>query len=291
MISYHGNHSVEYCSHASDPLEERLDAYVAAGYRYIGVTEHLPSEKNHLYPEEEAIGAEELENRFMRLMERRPELHRKYDRFFSDFRVGFETEYYGKDPTGRIDKMIAACKPEIVVASVHHVKDIPIDYDLAQYKNAIERCGGLQGLVCAYYDQQNELIKALSRYSSRFPVILGHMDLIKLFQTKTGLNSVSSEEVRERIKRNIKAAIAGGLIFEINARGIKKGVGTYPDPGIIELIRDFGGQITFGDDSHAKDDIGLFYAEAKKAAGQYFSTAVAFKTASNGGFEKLEIPF
>jgi histidinol-phosphatase (PHP family) len=268
-----------------------LDAYVASGYRYVGVTEHLPSQDNFLYPEEEALGAEELENRFIQLMDLRPILHNKYGGAFTDFRVGFETEYYGENPIGHIDNMIDRYKPEIVVASVHHVNNIPIDFDQEHYERAIEECGGLQALFCAYYDQQYELIKALSKYSTQFPVIHGHMDLIKLYQAKTNPDFSFSEEIWERIKRNINAAIAGGLVFEVNIRGIKKGVGTYPDSNIIQLIAELGGQITFGDDSHAKADIGLHYAEAKAIARQFFSKAVVFRPALNGGYVKLEIPF
>lgn len=291
MISYHGNHSKDYCCHASDSLEDILSAYIQTGSQYVAVTEHLPSLKGYLYPEEESMGAEELDNRFRKLMDGRPKLHNKYDRYFADFRVGFETEYYGQDPIGRIVQSIQRYTPEILIASLHHVKDMPIDFDTEHYVQALEKCGSELALVSAYYDQQYELIKSLSRYSSLFPIILGHMDLIKLYRTKGAATFAHSADLIERIKRNIEAAVAGGLVFEVNARGIKKGVGPYPGNDIIELIAYLGGQITFGDDSHSITDVGLFKREAKTIAHQYFSKAVVFKSALNQGYTKFEIPF
>jgi histidinol-phosphatase (PHP family) len=291
MLSYHGAHSRGYCCHADDLLEDILDTYAAAGYKFIGVTEHLPSQNGFLYPEEEPLGPLELDKRFKQLMDIRPLLHKKYDRLFSDFRIGFETEYYGKDPLGRIANMIEMYQPEIVVASLHHVNDVPVDFEAQQYREAIQKCGSLHALFSTYYDQQNDLIRFLSKYSGTIPLIVGHMDLIKLFPVQLDPGFTPSEEIADRIKRNITAAIAGGLVFEVNIRGIKKGVGPYPDSKILKLIADQGGQITFGDDSHQSKDVGLFYPAAKAIAGEFFSKAVTFRSTPGGGYAKHEIPF
>mgnify|MGYP001581193410 FL=1 len=79
-------------------------------------------------------------------------------------------------------------------------------------------------------------------------------------------------------------------MFEINSRGIKKGVGPYPDPTVLELIAQLGGQITLGDDAHSKTDVGLHYPEAKRVAAQFFSKAVVFGPGPNRGYLKREVP-
>ncbi|MEK7281224.1 MAG: histidinol-phosphatase HisJ family protein, partial [Chloroflexota bacterium] len=212
MLSYHGAHSKDYCSHATDSLRTILDTYADASFRYLGVTEHLPSRTGYLYPEEEDLGVAGIEARFNRLMDMdRSQLHEQYDGVFADFRVGFETEFYGSDSLDHLLRMIERYRPEIVVVSVHHVRDIPIDFSLDLYKEAVTKCGNMQNLFCAYYDQQYELIQLLADYVPLFPVVLGHMDLIKLYQTQADPGFAPTAQVWDRIVRNIRSAVAGGL--------------------------------------------------------------------------------
>ena len=42
LVSLHGGHSGEFCSHARDTLEEMVLAYIDQGFDRVGITEHMP---------------------------------------------------------------------------------------------------------------------------------------------------------------------------------------------------------------------------------------------------------
>ena len=56
-VSVHGGHSGQFCNHAADTLEAIVQAYIAHGYPWVGITEHMPPvSDDYLYPEEIAAG-------------------------------------------------------------------------------------------------------------------------------------------------------------------------------------------------------------------------------------------
>ena len=284
--SFHGGHSGEFCCHAKDSLREVLDAYVAAGFTHVAITEHLPSRPGFLYPDEEQLGVEVLDRRFQKLMhELRPKLHADYDSKLQLF-IGFETEFCGEEPLLYLQQMIEQYQPEVIVGSVHHVNNIPLDVSLELYRKAAASCGGMEEFFCRYYDQQHQLIGLLSQYAAARPVLLGHMDLIKLYAS----DFVPGPAVWQRILYNIDAAVKGGLVFDLNARAYKKALGEpYPGLAILQAIRAAGGAISLGDDSHGAGEVGLFAAEACAFARQIFSSLVVFEK-SAAGCRRKELP-
>jgi len=57
LISLHGGHSGEFCSHAKDDLEDILLRYMDLGFTRVGITEHIPpSREDFLYPDEQNLG-------------------------------------------------------------------------------------------------------------------------------------------------------------------------------------------------------------------------------------------
>ena len=62
-----------------------------------------------------------------------------------------------------------------MVRSVHHVKDIPFDYSKAGDKEAADRCGGLDEMYAAYFDQQYEMIRRQCH------AWWGHLDIVRIF--------------------------------------------------------------------------------------------------------------
>ncbi len=283
-VSFHGGHSGEYSAHATGALRDVLQAYVSSGFSHVGISEHIPSKPGFLYPDEIELGAEALEARIKRLfMEARSGLHQEFDSDLQLF-VGFETEYYGPEPLAQIQSAIEQFKPEVIVASVHHVRDIPIDLSPESYQKARTLCGGMEELWGTYLDQQLDLFGFLQRYSQEIPVVAGHFDLLRLL----GREFCLTEAVWERIRRNVARASEVGIVFEVNSRALKKGLAEpYPSLPILQEIRRQGGSITFGDDSHGPRDVGLYLAEAQAFAAQVFTSAVAFER-SGSGYEKRD---
>ncbi len=258
-VSYHGGHSGELCDHATDTKELVLHSYLDAGFTHVGITEHLPpTDDKFLYPDEieKKHSASFLNKRFAKYFYEKVPILKEQFGGKAEFLFGFETEYYGKDPLGSLERAINNYVPEIIVASVHHVNDIPIDFSKSIYKQAVNEVGSLDKLYQKYYDQQLELISFFSQFTNEFPVVLGHMDLVKVFS----VSNQPKATIVELIERNISEAINCGLVFEVNARAFKKGLEEpYPSLDIISKIKKLGGKLTLGDDSHGANQVGLHY--------------------------------
>lgn len=259
-VSYHGGHSGDFCDHASGTKEELLEAYIRAGFTHVGIVEHMPPyEDRFLYDDELILGHNSsfLRTRFERyFQEVKPILHESAKGHIH-LLVGLETEYYGEQPLEQIRKVVCSVQPDFVVASVHHVDSIPIDYSPELYHTAVLKAGGLDNLFAKYYDHQFDLIANLSKILGKnCPVIVGHLDLVKIFAPEFK----PSSWLKERIVRNIRTAISERFIFEVNARAYKKGFPEpYPSGELLALIQKYGGKITVGDDAHAPEQVGLYF--------------------------------
>ena len=197
-VSIHGGHSGQFCSHAEGTLNEMVLAYIARGYPWVGITEHMPPvSDNFLYPEEKEAGltSEDLKKRFSDYMAACRRLRAKYTRDIRIY-VGFETEDY----TGSREYAKALMQdfaPDYVVGSLHHVKDLPFDSGPEDYEKATCACGGIEGLYEIYFDQQYEMIQTLQ------PKVVGHMDIIRLFDPDYRTR-LSKPNIWKRVERNLE---------------------------------------------------------------------------------------
>ncbi len=277
LLSYHGGHSGDLCDHARDTKTALVEAYIARGFTHVGITEHLPPpDDSFLYPSEIEKGhdAAYLQRVFdVYQRQTRPRLRERYgDKLHLAF--SFETEWYGLEPARWLEMNIESYRPEYLVASVHHVDDIPIDMEQAEFDQVAQSLGGVDAVHQAYYDAQFELFAALAPFASRIPIVVAHFDLIKLFSPTHD----PSEDVWQRIVRNLEFAIANEYVFEVNARAFKKGLGEpYPSAHLLNQIRDMGGEITLGDDSHAASEVGLHFADALPVIRPIFDEVTAFE--------------
>jgi histidinol-phosphatase (PHP family) len=164
--------------------------------------------------------------------------------------VAFETETY----TGAyafIKKLIEQFVPDYIVGSVHHVRDIPIDYSTSLYQQAAGICGGSDQLYCEYFDLQYEMIRTLK------PLVVGHFDLIRLFDADY-VSRLQEAKIQAKIRRNLKLIKDLGLILDFNLRALCKGAAEpYISRSILEVVRSSDIAIVPGDDSHGMDTAGL----------------------------------
>jgi histidinol-phosphatase (PHP family) len=256
-VSIHGGHSGQFCSHAKNSLEEIVRAYIDLGYPWVGITEHMPPASDaYLYPEEKRAGlnTDTLLQRFAAYMAAGRRLQAKYENRI-EILVGFESEYY----KGSIDLargLIEKFSPDYVVGSVHHVKEIPFDYSPEMYREAADRCGGLDGLYAAYFDQQFEMLQTLK------PRVVGHLDLIRIFDPEYGARLVKPH-IWEKILRNLKWVAKLGLILDFNLRPLSRGEKEpYLSPPILKQAIDMKIDVVPGDDSHGVDTIGTHISTA-----------------------------
>jgi histidinol-phosphatase (PHP family) len=291
-ISYHGGHSSELCVHAQPPdtKADLVRAYAQAGFTHVGIVEHLQApEDRFLYPDEIAAGftAEKLTERLRHFyLHGRRQLLETEDAARINLAIGIETEYYGENPALWLSDAIAEFRPDFIVASVHHVNNIPIDYSLQQTKLAVESCGSVEELAKAYYAAVETQVEILATIT-RVPVIVGHLDLPKLFCPEFG----RTDPALDAASKAIAAAARFGYAFEVNSRAYKKGlVEPYPAAEILKLIREKGGSITLGDDAHCVADVGLNLDRAASVAAQYFDDVTAIQWTDDGDLEAIRLP-
>jgi histidinol-phosphatase (PHP family) len=258
-VSFHGCHSGEFCDHAQAgvTLVDIVDGRIINGFSMFGMSEHMPRDREaFLYPEEQARRRtpESLRAAFNAYVAEAARLQGFYAEQGVHILVGFETEYCHEGYPAWINRLRDESGVDYIVGSVHHVHGIPFDSDEACYREAVERCGGAEQLYAAYYEQQLDLIEQCR------PEVIGHFDLIKIFLHQlntTGAGLDLPIAVSRQIDRNIEAVIAYGGVFEVNSRAFAKGLGEpYPGMELLRRIRELGGEVTLGDDSHAVDDIG-----------------------------------
>ncbi len=246
QVSIHGGHSGQFCSHAENTLEEVVQAYIAKGFSWVGITEHMPplsDEFMYIEEREEGYHADTLMDRFGEYIAEGRRLQKKYADQLEIF-VGFETEAY----TGAIDfarQLIHRHKPDYVLGGIHHVADIPFDSGEIDYQKAIAACGDLEALYCRYFDLQHEVIQAIK------PDVVAHFDLIRIFD-KDYQQRWQVPAIHRRIQRNLQAMADMDLILDLNVAALRKGADEpYISGPILEIARDMGIAVVPGDDSHS----------------------------------------
>ncbi|KAJ1980978.1 hypothetical protein H4R33_005348 [Dimargaris cristalligena] len=145
--------------------------------------------------------------------------------------VGAETEYINSESLVQAQALRERHHLDYLVGSVHHVLEIPIDFDAAGYQRALAACGGsLESLFGIYFDAQYQMLTALQ------PEVVAHFDLCRLFAPRDNLLTTSlTPALWDKVQRNIDYIVSYGGLFEVNSRAFKKGLpDAYPQRDILE---------------------------------------------------------
>ncbi|MGD9368503.1 MAG: histidinol-phosphatase [Desulfobacteraceae bacterium] len=256
LVSVHGGHSGQFCSHAQNTLEEVIQAYIAKGYAWVGITEHMPPVADaFMYDEERDAGfdAAALMERFHRYMTEGRRLQKKYADQLELF-IAFETEAY----SGAVDmarRLIDRYQPDYVLGGIHHVDDMPFDSGAEAYRRAVEACGGVETLYCRYFDLQHEMMQAIR------PKVVAHFDLVRIFDDDYA-RRLRQPAILRRIQRNLQCMADWDLIMDYNVAALRKGADEpYVSKPILEMARDMGIAVVPGDDSHGAGMAGAYIEE------------------------------
>jgi len=268
LISLHGGHSGQFCCHAKDSLEEIIQAYIANGFKAVGISEHMPPPTDEqIYPDEikKGLSAADLLDRFTRYFKELDRLKKKYRGQIRIFRA-FETETV----TGweaQAAGLMAKFRPDYVVGSLHHVNDVCFDYSPEARKGLAEILGSEEALYLAYLDAQYDMLKSLQ------PFVVGHFDIIRIHDPDYEAR-FQIPEIRERVERNLTRIKDLGLCMDYNLRPLSRGEAhAYPCPDILNLARQMGIPMVPGDDSHGRDQAGVHVDRAVRDLGKMgFST-------------------
>ncbi len=252
-VSIHGGHSGQFCHHARNTLEEIILRYIALGFKWVGITEHLYPPSDALrYPDEVESGLNQycLQKQFRHYIVTCRSLQKKYQNLIKIF-TAFETETYADYQTF-VPAVIQEFQPDYIVGSVHHVDNLCFDYSREYYHEAVRRAGGIHELYCRYFDIQYEMIQALS------PAVVGHFDLIRVFDDHYQ-ERIKSREIQKRITRNLELIQQKDLIMDFNLRALIKAGGSEPyiSAPILAKVRELNIKVVPGDDSHGTQELGV----------------------------------
>lgn len=252
-VSVHGGHSGQFCLHAKNNLEEVIEAYIAQGFVWVGITEHMPPmTDHHRYPDEaeHGITSTALQEQFLRYFAECRALQQRYAGQIQIF-TAFETETYPGSLL-YIRNLIKTTKPDYIVGSVHHVGGVSIDFNQQHYQQAILESGDLEQLYCNYFDAQLTMLGELA------PSVVGHFDLIRIFDSNY-LQTLQLHSVWARIQRNLELIVELDLILDFNLRGFDKTLEQYPSLPVLKKALELGIAIVPGDDSHGVNSVGRNY--------------------------------
>ena len=150
--------------------------------------------------------------------------------------VGLETEYITSLDLDGLETLLGRFgeKIEYIVGSVHHVRGIPIDFDLTTFQSCLETFDGeteherMEGFLCAYFDAQYEVLERFR------PDVVGHIDLCRLYNPHLVFSDYPRAE--EKMERNVRFAGEYGALFEASAAPFRKGWDTaYPGKDVLEV--------------------------------------------------------
>lgn len=189
---------------------------------------------------------------------------------------GIELDYYSEADPADFDYRIA---------SVHYIIEdgrwYPIDHTEKDQSNCIQNAfGGDPVAMSARYFEM--LCQHVERCK---PTLVGHFDVI----TKFSLLPEDSEEYRSLAREALKRVLKVCPYVEMNTGGISRGYRTMPYPCdyLLDTLRENGGEVMLGADSHHKKNIIFGFDEAvQRLKNAGFDHIVQW----NGtGFERFEI--
>jgi len=208
-----------------------------------------------IYPDETSIS--ELRPRHEAYVKEAVRLRVKYQGKIKIL-IGFEGEWIRHSYAKLVKELAANPNVDFFIGSVHHVHEVPIDYDKAFYIKAREVAGGTdEKLFEGYFDAQFEMLKALR------PKVVGHFDLIRLLSEEPNRDLRGMEGVWWRVVRNLRAVVEQGGLVEVNSSGLRKGLmEPYPGRSVCEEFLKMGGRLTLSDDSHGIEQVGTNFKRA-----------------------------
>jgi histidinol-phosphatase (PHP family) len=252
--NYH-THS-RYCDGAGE-IEEYVLAAIAAGFDSYGVSCHAPVP---IYSEEPWMMRRRDLPSYCNEVGR---LRRKYrDRIMLlrglelDYAPGLEAYY---------EQRIRAYGFDYFVGSVHFVGTdgvgVPwcIDETADRFAEGLE--GGYEGdvrrAIEAYFALQRQMV------GTPGVAIVGHMDKIKMWNAGEKYFRETDDWYVAAVEETLRAFKAGGLIVELNTRGMYKlNAAPYPSPWVLARCRALGVPVTVNADSHRPAEVNAGYEDA-----------------------------
>jgi len=245
LVDYH-NHT-PLCGHATGEPAEYIERAIAREIAEIGFAEHSPWMIQK--PDEKLAPTEEEFVQFVRAIEA---LQRRYNDDPSSpirVRLGIEMDYV-PDRLDRAREYLDKYPWDYVIGSVHHLDHWGFDNpgEMAQFEGH-----DIGELYEEYFAVVAEMA-ATGLYDT-----VGHLDLIKKFGHRP------AKDLRLLYGRVAAALKRANMVVELNTSGRDKEAREfYPSRGLIEALHAAGVPLTLGSDSHAPEQVGRYFDEARQ---------------------------
>ena len=247
LRSYHTH--TTFCD-GCNTVEEMVNAAISAGMKALGFSAHstFPHDLRYCTKPE----------RFPVYVQSVNDCKAKYNDQIEIY-LGVEDDYYGLRPNFPCDYAIGA---------THYMQKDGIyyyvDYSEDLLRKAIdEGFGGDPYAMTSYYFQ------VIARFPERMKFdFVGHYDLVTKFNEGGRIFDEDNPKYWKPALETMEYLVKMGYPFEINTGAISRGYRTspYPSKRLLKALRDFGGRIVFGCDSHAVNTVCSYLPEATEFA-------------------------
>ena len=259
-------HSV-FCD-GKNTLEEMTLAAISKGFSSIGFSGHSYTSIDLDYCiKDEATYTDECRR-----------LQKKYSDKISVL-CGIERDFFADNSYPELD---------YIIGSVHYVKagDEYIAVDLFDGQpEAVKKHFG--GDYLSFAESYFETVSKLPLVHKTD--VIGHFDLIKIFNADGSLFDENSERYRNAALKAADALLKHDVLFEINTGAIFRGRQREPYPSrfILEHIASKGGKIILNGDSHEVNALGFRFEESLNLARECGFKSIY--TITKDGKKELEI--
>ena len=272
----HGIHvgtGSDHLTHGIDDLDSIVEQAIAMGFPSLTFIIHTPRLTRFRYASERATDVKFIRGdaSYFAYADTIAELRQRHGERI-DIRYGVELEWLGTGLGMQWSraKLFQAHDADFVVSSLHFAPNgIPYDGSPEDTAGLIRERGGVEQLWAGYFDEMIEMVDAWWQFTS----VVGHIDLPKLYAPLPSCLSESNgadTETERRLFTLLEMIAERSLALDVNLAGLRRGVGIYPHPRILQRAHTLGISIAIGTDTHDPTDLGKDYdagLEAVKAAG------------------------
>jgi histidinol-phosphatase (PHP family) len=217
-------------------MEEYIQEAIKKGITIYGFSDHAPMEFDYKY----RMGFDEMD---------------LYEGWIDNLKEKYNIKIlkgYEVDFTPLVDKRVLDREVDYFIGSIHFLDNW--GFDNPEFIS-MWRSRDIDDVYREYF----KLVEKMAE--SGYFDIVGHLDLIKVF------NFRPKDDIRKIAKNAINAIADNKMVVEINTAGIRKKVNEiYPSINLLEMLKEYNIDITFGSDAHSPNQVGFYLKEAKEIA-------------------------
>jgi len=227
------NHTT-LCNHATGSITEYVENAIKKNINIFGFSDHAPMNFDTKY---------RMNFDQMRWYENEVKRVKKIYQNRIEILLGYEVDYL----PNYIDKRVLDSNVDYLIGSVHFINKWGFDNPefIGVYKNQS---------IDKIWEDYFYLIENMAK-DNLFDIV-GHLDLIKVFKF------MPKKDIRLIAKKALRAIKKSGMSIELNGAGLRKPINQiYPSDILLDEIAFMNIPITFGNDAHSVDQVGMFNKE------------------------------